>query len=111
MSCIIGLGIVRQLCLPISNVNASPHCWHSEPNTTLGNLWTSTRVAEVIERTFGVRYNVSHVSRLLHALGFSIQEPDLKAAQRKEEAIAEWVQQKLPAIKKSDSGRAQARLR
>ncbi len=66
----------------------------------LGGVWTSTRVAEVIERQFGVRYNVSHVRRLLHALGFSVQKPEVKATQRNEEAIAEWVQQKLSAIKK-----------
>ena len=66
----------------------------------LGGVWTSKRVAEVIERTFGVRYNVSHVRRLLHALGFSVQKPEVKATQRNEEAIAEWVQQTLPAIKK-----------
>ncbi len=54
----------------------------------LGDVWTSKRVAEVIERTFGVRYNVSHVRRLLHALGFSAQKPTVKATQRNEEAIA-----------------------
>lgn len=66
----------------------------------LGDLWTSQRVAEVIERTFGVRYNVSHVRRLLYALGFSVQKPELKATQRDEAAITTWVRQELPAIKK-----------
>lgn len=66
----------------------------------LGDVWTSQRVAELIERTFGVRYTVSHVRRLLYALGFSAQKPVLKATQRDEEAIATWVRQELPAIKK-----------
>jgi transposase len=66
----------------------------------LGDLWTSQRVAEVIERTFGVRYNVSHVRRLLYALGFTVQKPTVKATQRDEAAIATWVRQELPAIKK-----------
>jgi len=29
------------------------------------NVWTARRVAEVIERTFGVRYHPDHVGRLL----------------------------------------------
>jgi transposase len=66
----------------------------------LGDVWTSQRVAEVIERTFSVRYNVSHVRRLLYRLGFSVQKPQLNATQRDEQAIATWVQQQLPAIKK-----------
>jgi len=66
----------------------------------LGNIWTSQRVAEVIERTFGVRYNVSHVRRLLYALGFSVQKPQLTATQRDEAAIATWVHEDLPALKK-----------
>jgi len=65
-----------------------------------GDLWTSQRVAEVIDRTFGVRYNVSHVRRLLYALGFSAQKPEVKATQRNERAITTWVHEELPAIKK-----------
>jgi transposase len=76
----------------------------------LGDLWTNRRVAEVIERTFGVRYNVSHVRRLLRALGFSAQKPEVKARQRDERAITTWVQEELPAIKKSDRRGTHARL-
>ena len=32
------------------------------------DLWTCPRVAELIEKQFGVRYHVDHVGRLLHAL-------------------------------------------
>jgi transposase len=65
-----------------------------------GDVWTSQRIAEVIQRTFAVRYHPAHVRRLLHALGFSVQKPDVKATQRDEAAIAAWVQDTLPAIKK-----------
>ncbi|HME57342.1 MAG TPA: winged helix-turn-helix domain-containing protein [Terracidiphilus sp.] len=37
-------------------------------------LWTCPRVAEHIERTFGVRYHVDHVGRLLRAMNWSQQK-------------------------------------
>jgi transposase len=40
-----------------------------------GDVWTAWRVAEVIERTFGVKYHRDHVSRLLREAGWSRQEP------------------------------------
>jgi transposase len=38
-----------------------------------GDFWTCRRVAEYIERTFGVRYHVDHIGRLLHAMNWSVQ--------------------------------------
>jgi len=38
------------------------------------DLWTCPRVAEHIERAFGVRYHVDHVGRLLHAMNLSPHE-------------------------------------
>ena len=35
------------------------------------DLWTCARVAQLIERQFGVAYHPDHVGRLLHALGWS----------------------------------------
>jgi transposase len=40
---------------------------------------TCSRVAESIERIFGVRYHVDHVGRLLHDLNWSPQRPALGA--------------------------------
>ena len=36
-----------------------------------GDVWTASRVAKVIERTFGVRYHRDHVGRLLREAGWS----------------------------------------
>jgi transposase len=33
------------------------------------DAWTSTRIVEVIEQTFGVRYHRDHVARLMNKLG------------------------------------------
>ena len=65
-----------------------------------GDVWTASRVAEVIDRTFGVRYHRDHVSRLLREAGWSRQQPIERATQRNEEAIQQWFEQRWPAMKK-----------
>ena len=64
------------------------------------DLWTCPRVAEVIQRQFGVRYNVDHIGRLLHALGWSPQKPERRARERDEKAIQRWVKETWPRVKK-----------
>src|SRR5437667_9420880 len=68
-----------------------------------GDVWTASRVAEVIARTFGVRYHRDHVGRLLREAGWSRQQPIERASQRNEEAIKEWYEQRWPAMKKTPS--------
>jgi transposase len=51
------------------------------------NLWTTARIAEVIERKFGVRYHRDHVGRLMHSLKWSPQKPERRALERKEARI------------------------
>jgi transposase len=65
-----------------------------------GDVWTARRVAEVIERTFGVNYHRDHVSRLLREAGWSRQEPIERATQRDEQAIKDWSEKRWPALKK-----------
>lgn len=68
------------------------------------DLWTCRRVAEVILRQFGVHYHVSHVARLLRALGWSPQKPQRRAIERDEGAIGTWVTQEWPRVKKTPPG-------
>jgi transposase len=68
------------------------------------DLWTCPRVAELIRRSFGVRYHVDHIGRLLHALNWSPQKPTRKAVERDEEGIRQWIKQAWPAIKKKRAG-------
>ena len=63
-------------------------------------LWTLTRVAEVIAVTFGVHYDPSQVWRILRAMGWSCQKPERRARERDEEAIARWRREDWPRIKK-----------
>ena len=65
-----------------------------------GEIWTRRRVAQVIEREFGVSYDPSHVGRILKGCGFSLQKPALRTAQRDEEAIREWRDRRFGEMKK-----------
>ena len=65
-----------------------------------GDVWTATRVAEVIQRTFGVCYHRDHVSRLLRQVGWSRQQPVQRATQRDAQAIQQWYEQRWPVLKK-----------
>jgi len=69
-----------------------------------GDVWTCKRVGAVIERMFGVKYHLSQVARILHKIGergWSVQKPVRVAAQRNEEAVREWKEEKWPTLKKS----------
>lgn len=63
-----------------------------------GDIWTCQRVAQVIEREWGVHYHPSHVSLLLRQLGWSPQKPALRAMQRDGPAIERWVNERWPQI-------------
>ena len=65
-----------------------------------GEVWTCSRVAEVIRREFGVSYHPAHISRILRDCGWSVQKPIRRASQRDEEAIARWCKERWPEVKK-----------
>ena len=63
-----------------------------------GEVWTTRRIAAVIEQAFGVRYHPAHVSRLLRTIGWSPQKPVVRATQRDEAAIAAWYAHRWPTL-------------
>jgi transposase len=65
------------------------------------DLWTLPRIAAVIEQTTGVPYHPGHVWRLLRQLGWSRQKPTTRARERDEAAIARWVREQWPRVKKT----------
>jgi transposase len=65
-----------------------------------GDVWTCSRVATVIRREFGISYHPAHVSRLLKALGQSLQKPQRRANQRDEASIKNWKENRWPSLKK-----------
>ena len=71
-----------------------------------GDVWTTARIAAVVEVHLGVRYHSAHISRLARALGWTVQVPATVATQRDEAAVRAWREEHWPALKKRPSGRA-----
>jgi transposase len=67
-------------------------------------LWTTQRIAALIDRHLGVRYHRNHVGKLLHQLGWSHQTPERRALERDEAAIAAWKRSGWPRVKKTPHG-------
>jgi transposase len=63
-------------------------------------LWTTQRVADVIQRHFGVRYHRDHVGRVLAQMRWSCQRPVGRAKERNEARIRRWKRVEWPRIKK-----------
>jgi putative transposase len=61
--------------------------------------WTLARVAEQAWERFGVEYTLAGVDVLLHRLGWSVQVPARRAAERDEGKIARWREDTWPVIK------------
>ena len=67
-------------------------------------LWTTQRIADLIEDKFRVRYHPNHIGKLMHTLGWTPQKPERRSLERDEAAIEEWKQQQWPRIKKTLHG-------
>jgi transposase len=70
------------------------------------NLWTTARVAHLIEEECGVQYHPGHAWRILRQLGWSCQRPVGRALERDAEKIRRWKQKRWPAIKKKPKTKA-----
>jgi transposase len=74
-------------------------------NGFVGELWTLDRIATVIQRLTGVRHHPAHIWALLHhRLGWSVQRPVRRAAERDQDAIDRWVAEDWPRIKQTPNG-------
>jgi transposase len=72
-------------------------------------IWTSPKIAWVIEEEFGVQYHPGHVRKLLHAWGFSVQRPRRVLARADAAAQDRWHRRIYPTLKKKparDTGRS-----
>ena len=72
------------------------------------DLWTLARVAQVIERSFGVKYHPGHVWRILREMNWSPQKPERRARERDEAAIRRWREEEWEQVKKEPGSRAGA---
>src|SRR4051795_4012347 len=62
--------------------------------------WTLPRIAAVVRTRFGVNYTLPGLDLLLHRLGWSVQVPARRAAERNEEQIVAWREETWPEIKR-----------
>ncbi len=67
-------------------------------------LWTTKRVAEVIEETFDIPCHFNTAGQLLHRLGWTHQKPERRALERDEKAIERWKRKDWPRVKKTPRG-------
>ena len=67
-------------------------------------LWTTPRIADLIEQRLGVRYHRNHVGKLLHRVGWSHQKPERRAIERDAAAIETWKQTVWARVKKTPRG-------
>lgn len=66
------------------------------------DLWTTRRLAEVIEKRYGVRFNPNYLAAWLTARGYAPQKPEVRAVERNNVAIGRWVTHEWPRIKKGE---------
>jgi len=70
-----------------------------------GQYWTRARFQRLIKEKLGLDYSLSGVGNLLKSLQVTLQKPMLQDYRQKPEQLAEWKEEKLPAIKKKLSKR------
>ena len=77
-------------------------CWRpgpAAPGWDEDQCWTLARITEVVRRRFGVEYTLAGVDLLLHRIGWSVQVPARRAAERDEARIAAWREETWPVVK------------
>ncbi|MGE6758777.1 IS630 family transposase [Corallococcus interemptor] len=62
--------------------------------------WTLKRVAQLIQRRYGVHYHPNYLAEPLHRLGLSVQRPKPKARERDEALVEAWLKRDWPRIKR-----------
>ena len=65
----------------------------------LDQCWALARVADQVQWRFGVEYTLAGMDVLLHRIGWSVQVPARRAAERDEDKIARWREDTWPVIK------------
>ena len=77
--------------------------WVAKSPTRFGfasDLWTSRRLATLIEQRLGVRFNSNYLVEWLRARKHTPQKPAQPAKERDEAAIVRWQQEDWPRLQK-----------
>jgi transposase len=67
---------------------------------TEDQCWTLARITEMIRVRFRVEYTLAGADLLLHRIGWSVQVPARRAAERDDARIAAWREETWPVVKK-----------
>jgi transposase len=68
--------------------------------------WTLARITDLVRHRFRVEYTLAGMGVLLHRIGWSVQVPAKRAAERDEAAIAMGKQETWPVMKALPRARA-----
>jgi transposase len=77
--------------------------WLAQKPTAHGfptDLWTARRVADLIQRRFGVSFHRHYLRAWLSQRGYSPQRPTRRPRQRNDATITHWVANDWPRIQK-----------
>ncbi|GAA4242290.1 hypothetical protein GCM10022254_74750 [Actinomadura meridiana] len=85
-------GLVTVLATAVGRPAPAAHGW------TQDQRWTLTRIAEVIRELFSISYTPARVDVLLHRIGWSVQVPSRRAAERDEQRIDQWRAEVWPTV-------------
>lgn len=61
--------------------------------------WTLARIRALMTEYFGVAYSIKGTALVLHRMGWSVQVPARRAAERDDEALQHWQQEVWPRVK------------
>jgi putative transposase len=75
-------------------LDAGPAAWGWQDQ-----CWTLARIGALVRERFRVDYTLAGLDVLLHRIGWSVQVPARRAAERDEDAIAAWREETWPVIK------------
>jgi transposase len=75
-------------------LNAGPAAWGWQDQ-----YWTLSRIGELARERFGIQHTLAGLDVLLHRIGWSVQVPARRAAERDEDQIARWREENWPVIK------------
>ena len=84
----------REQLVELLEEGAQAHGWETD-------LWTSKRVAALIEDQFETDYTPRHCSRILRELGYRPVKPREGAAEKDPEEKVRWLNEEAEQLKKS----------
>jgi len=72
--------------------------------------WTLVRVSELLKKEFAIDYHPNSLGPVLAQMGYSVQKPLPRAAERDEELVKAWLTHDWPRIKKVAAARRNRRV-